>query len=193
MHESILSKAAWPNPAVVLGLLLKPYSLGHELRLTRLGNPLVSGDLCDPRELSEAVLICHQGWAETVDLPFDPLLRIKMALWLRRAKRTAFHEELAKFIQYRNESSAEFPPSGITKPGRMSEPRIAGCPFLLRLQQFLMLQFRLTEAEAWDYPLGLAKLRWGCYWEETGDWSIYNEAEAQFDAAAAKAEQEAVA
>jgi hypothetical protein len=92
----------------------------------------------------------------------------------------AFHVELAKFISYRIEGCLEFPPSGITKPGR-GEPRIAGCPFLLRLQQFLMLQFRMGEAEAWDYPLGLAKCRWGCYWEENGDWSIYNEAEAQFD------------
>lgn len=188
MHEQLLAKAAWPSPTVVLGLLLRPYSIGHELRLHRLNHPLALGQPCLPRQLAEAVVICHQGWAETNAMPFDLLLPLKMLLWRRRARRTKFPVELDKFLEYQSVGALEFPPSGITKAGRSTEPRIAGSPLLLRLHQFLMLQLRLAEDQAWDYPLGLAKLRWGCYWEENGDWSVYNEAEAKFDAFVAEQE-----
>lgn len=57
---------------------------------------------------------------------------------------------------------------------------------MLSLQQWLMLTLRLTEAEAWDYPVGLAKMRWATYWEREGGLEICNEQEAEFDAAVAR-------
>jgi hypothetical protein len=165
-----------------MGLLLRPYSLGHDLRLTRQGNPLANSDTGTLLDLRDAALICHQGWRECERMPWDPLIRFKLWLWRRRARKCSFALDLATFTQYRAAGSLEFPPSGVARPSAdPSDARIAGCPFILRLQQFLMIHLRLTEEQAWDYPLGLAKCRWGCYWEENGDWNIYNEGEAALD------------
>ena len=191
MHESLLYRAAAPVPSVVMGLLLRPYSIGHDLRLTGLGNPLHNSDSATPRQLSEAVLICSQGWRETERMPWDFMLRFKLALWRRRCRGMDAKAELEKFIRYRNEGSLEFPPSEIQDPSRSGSTKVAGSPFALRLHHFLMFHLRLTEAEAWDYPLGLAKCRWGCYWEEYGGSSIYNEIEASADAYARKMDAEA--
>ena len=193
MHEEILYRAACPAPAVVMGLLLRPYSLGHDLRLTGLGNPLHNSDSATPRQLSEAVLICSQGWRETERMPWDFLLSFKMWHWRRRVRvwQCKAETELARFIQYRNEGSLEFPPSGVIDPSRPGGTKVAGAPFVLRLHHFLVMHLRLTEAEAWDYPLGLAKCRWGCYWEEYGDAALYNEMEASADAYARKMDAEA--
>lgn len=191
MHEGILYRAACPAPAVVMGLLLRPYSLGHDLRLTGLGNPLHNSDTATPRQLSEAVLVCSQGWRETERMPWDFLLRLKLALWRQRCRGLNASAELADFIRYRNEGSLEFPPSGVIDPGRPGGTKVAGAPFVLRLHHFLVMHLRLTEEQAWDYPLGLAKCRWGCYWEEYGDAALYNEMEASADAYARKMDAEA--
>lgn len=42
MHEPLLSRAAAPTKTVVLGLLMRPYSLGHELFLLREDNPMAT-------------------------------------------------------------------------------------------------------------------------------------------------------
>jgi hypothetical protein len=181
-----------------LGLLLRPYSLGHELRLARLGNPL--GELTKKAALSlgefetrpilvEAVLICSQSWDECNKMPWDPFLRFKLALWRHRVRKllkfSTLTSQLSTFITYRDDGALEFTLSEMPDgPGR-GEARIAGCPAVLRLQQFLMIQFGLSEAQAWDYPLGLAKCRWACFMEQEGAVRIYNQAEASLDAYAA--------
>ncbi len=181
MHEQTLAKAAAPAPTVVLGLLLKPYSLGHDVRLTGLGNPLSDSDKATPRQLSAAVMICSQTWRECERMPWDPLIRLKLWLWRRRARGLDFKTELARFIRYRNEGSLEFPGSGVSRNNSSGDCRVAGTPLVLRIQQFLMLHFNLKEHEAWDYPAGLAKCRCGCYWEENGDWQVYSEVEHSLD------------
>ncbi len=45
-----------------------------------------------------------------------------------------------------------------------------------------MSHLRLTESQAWDYPLGLAKMRWACHWEQESGLDIYNAHDAVFDA-----------
>src|SRR5437660_1560903 len=83
MHEAALSRAALPAPTTVLGLRLRPFSLGHLLWLTR---ECVIESLAN--DLPAAVLICSQTWKElranscNSCLP-DPLLSLKMWLWRR--------------------------------------------------------------------------------------------------------------
>jgi len=181
MHERLLSEAARPTPQVVLGMLLRPYSLGHELWLTKLGNPLAESSECTPRELAEAVLICSQSWRENERMAFDFWIGLKLKIWKHRVGRMNLVEETKKFVAYRNNGSMEFPISVVEEPSRGTSPRIPGCPFLLRLQQWLMLTLRLSEAEAWDYPYGMAKCRWACHWEQEGGLKIYNAHDAEFD------------
>jgi hypothetical protein len=105
-----------------------------------------------------------------------------MALWRWRIKRMDAAAELARFLSYRNSGLLEFSHSEIIDPDK-TESRMPGTPFILRLQQWLMGEpCRLTESQAWDYPVGLAKMRWQAHGESEGCFQIKNASEAEFDA-----------
>lgn len=188
MHEAALAQAALPAPTVVLGLLLRPYSLGHELFLIREGNCVgnavasIGGKPPEMRDLVEAVLICCQTFAEAKAMNRDWFFELKMKLWGRRLKKVDVAVELGKFRAYLDQGSLEFPISRMPRPGVRTSGRMAGAPFLLRLHQFLVTRLGLNEAAAWDYPYGLAKMQWSAYWEAEGGLDLYNEHEEQFDA-----------
>jgi hypothetical protein len=190
MHEPLLARAALPAPTIVLGLTLRPYSIGHELYLQR----EVSNQPGKAEEgLIRAALICCQTWNECRAMGSDFFILLKLAIWRRRRKIRAskfdFEKELATFARYRLEGSLAFPPSDVLRPDRGAPPRLPGSPFLLRLQQFLMLEFHLSEARAWDYPLGLAQMRYAAFYEEKGGCDIYNQQNADFDAFIAEQER----
>jgi hypothetical protein len=44
-----------------------------------------------------------------------------------------------------------------------------------------MVTLRMSETQAWDYPVGLAKMRWAAYWEEQAGLEVYNEDNAEMD------------
>lgn len=179
MHESALSRAALPAPTVCLGMLLHPYSLGHELWLIRESNATLRGSIDG---LPGAVLICSQTWDELKAMRSDHLLGLKLKLWNWRTRRAKLNlaDELTKFLEYRTEGLLEFPISQVARADR-GNARMPGTPFILRLQQWLMLTLRLTEAQAWDYPVGLSKLRWAAHWEQEGGLDVYNAHEAEAD------------
>ncbi len=192
-------------------MLLKPYSLGHELWLLRENNPIVqvAGEQVGGRSpahtsqpltssLPSAVLICCQSWTELKRMRSDRLLGLKLWIWRRRIQKKAagkryelgklptskphtsyLDEELAKFLAYRNDGLLELPLSQVTRTDRGPAPRLPGTPFLLRLQQWVMTHFGLTEAEAWDYPAGLAKIRWSAHWEAEGGLEVFNAHDAE--------------
>ena len=193
MHEPLLSRAAKPTPVSVLGLLLRPFSLGHLLCLIREGNPLAFGNDGKPQDLAGAVLICSQTWKELERMPFDPLIGLKLWIWRRRVKRMNLGRELAAWVEYREAGSLEPPLSQVAKPSQGPAPRLPGSPFLLRIHQWLMLHLRLTEAEAWDYPYGLAKFRWCAFWEQEQGLEVYNEHDAEFDRFVAEQEAKGAA
>lgn len=180
MHETALAHAARPERVAVLGLLLEPYSLGHELLLIRESNPLVVGGVPKPTDLASAVLICCQGWQANSRIGADRLLPLKKAIWHWRTRKCFFGVEQAKFRAYRENGSMEFPMPEIFEPGE-KPGRPPGSPLLLRLHLFLTARLGLAESAAWDYPLGLAKMRWQCYWEEEGGLKVQNHNEAAFD------------
>lgn len=193
MHESCLARAARQTPAVVLGLLLRPYSLGHELALIRENNPLWEIDTASAGQLAEAVWICGSTWNELRPSWWN---LFKARIWMRRVSakkgrfgkptppRFDFEQELKKFVAYRNEGSLEFPIDDsldTTESGGTS--RTPGAPFLLRLHMFLTMRRGKSDAAAWDFPYGLAKMEWCSFWEsETGRLKIYNHEDAEHDA-----------
>ncbi len=203
MHEPLLALAALPAPTIVCGLLLRPFSLGHQLYLIREQVVLDpenrrAGVSAIPALLS-AVLICSQTWDESRRMTSDRLLPFKLWLWKRRLRRIAdtptprhtdsyYPAQLAAFVLYLEAGALEFPLSDIARPDRPSVSRSPGCPFLLRLHSWLMSELRLTESQAWDYPLGLAKMRWACHWEQESGLDVYNAHDAVFDAFVAEQE-----
>jgi hypothetical protein len=162
---------------------MRPFSIGHSLLLVREDNPLYEGKDASPRALAEAALLCSQTWTESQRMPFDPLIGFKMWLWRRRCRKANLGLELQTFLEYRDSGSLELPISDTPRPTSQSrtQGRPPGSPFLLRLQQFLMLKCGLGEIAAWDYPLGLAQMRWAAYWEEQDALDIYNHIDAEID------------
>jgi hypothetical protein len=190
MHEAAFCRAALPAPTQVLGLTLLPYSLGHELYLQREGLADGSWATGDGGRLRLAVLICCESFAGAGRLKQDRLLKLKMRLWEWRARKADLGRERMVFEAYRENGSEEFPPSDLPRIRSGPAARPPGSPFLLRLHQFLVTTLHKSEAEAWDYPLGLAKMQWASYWEEQGGLDIYNASDAEHDAFVLKCEAE---
>ena len=191
MHEAALLSAAQPVPAVVLGMLLRPLSLGHILQFERYGiiQSAQRGTI-SPEQLTAGVLICCQTWEQLAGQDSDRWMPLKLWIWRKRLVRSArayaraglgyFAEETKTFITYLSSGSNEFPLSEIEYPDR-KKSRSPGCPGILRLNQWTMTTLRLTEPEAWDYPYGLAKMRWACHWEMEGGLDVRNEDDEVFE------------
>ena len=193
MHEAAFARAALPAPCQVLGMTLKAFSIGHELRLGKSEGRNPKTETRNPKEaerlaLIGAVLICCESWAEAQR--GDWLAGLKMWIWGKRLRGIDWQIEAWKFAAYREEGALEFPLSSIPRPSSGPLPRPPGSPFLLRLQQFLVVRLGLSQVEAWDYPLGLAKMQWASYWEEEGGLQIYNWQDCEHDAFVAKCEEE---
>lgn len=173
---------------------MRPYSLGHELHLLREQNPLLSGGSGNVAraDLAQAVLICSQTFEECRRMSFDWLIPLKLWVWRRRTRKLPIGPHVQAFLEYRQDGVRQFPGSNVTHSDR-APGRQAGAPFLLRLYQFLVIEFRLTPSEAWDYPLGLAQMQFSTYWEEKGGFEIYNEHDAIHDEAVRKLDEEEAA
>lgn len=190
MHEAALYRAAQPEPTVVLGMLLRPLSLGHLLAISGQGlERAASSGRITPVQLTALVLICCQSWEESKAVYSDRLLSLKMWLWKRRvlgyAKRYAkakvpyFLTETGKFMAYLTAGALDFPETEFKSSDRSEPGRPWGTPIVLIYQQWLMTHFGMKESQAWDYPLGLCKMRWACHWEIQGGVEIKNREDEQ--------------
>ncbi len=194
MHDAVLSQAALPAPVFCYGRPLRPYSLGHELWLVREQNAILRAADKPPysidvlRSLPGAVLICSRTWEELRTMRAERWLGLDLWLWRKRTRKLDVAHETEKFVAYRAAGLLEFPLSTIVRPDRGPTPRLPGGPFILRLQQWLMRELRFSEAAAWDYPVGLAKMRWATHWEQEGGLDIYNAHDAEFDVFVAEQE-----
>src|SRR2546421_6679103 len=101
MHEPLLAQAALPARSIILGMVLRPYSLGHELFLLREQNPLATvysfgqAGQVRPQDLAQAILICCQSFSECRAMVQDRFLGLKLWVWRRRLRKINFQRELA--------------------------------------------------------------------------------------------------
>ena len=197
MHESLLASAALPQPSVVFGMLLRPYSLGHELFLHRENNPIILGDglafLKTSRvDLVQAVFICSQTFEECrkSSLAFRPWSDFKLWIWRMRTRKLNTATEILKFMNYREWGSLSFPLVETAESSNRSSTHEPGSPFLIRLHQFLTLKKGLSDAEAWDYPYGFAMQQFIAYWESEGGLNVYNRHDEAHDKFVAEMEAE---
>jgi hypothetical protein len=175
MHEAALAAAALPAPTRILGMTMRPYSLGHELFLIRENNPLLSGGKANVTraDLAQAVLICASSFQECRQIPFRITPTIGIILWRRRTRKMPLGPNVEAFRNYREDGTREFPAG--RQVNSDSGGKVAGAPFLLRLYQFLIIELAIPYNEAWDYPLGMAQMQFATYWEEKGCFSIYSQ------------------
>ncbi len=181
MHDAAFAVAALPSPARVLGLSLRPYSIGHELWLLREDSPFAKEDRVstgpDSRsDLIRAVWTCSLTWKEIRGGRADWLKPLKLAIWTARLTRMDFDQAETAFRDYLLLGSDLAPTD--RDPKDTSRP--LGGPHLARLILFLIRELRKTEEEAFDYPMALANWHYATWLEKEGAVRVLNEDEVGF-------------
>lgn len=190
-HEINFCDSVLPEPVRILGLTLRPYSIGSEILLLRQRNPLVilTGEQfsvftpgSQMQAVRNAVLVCYRSWSENR----RPEKWLK--LWQWKIRRMDHGQSIIDFLKYRAAGST-FPPSPSEEARRVyskddgDRGRLLGAPFLCRLYAFIS---KLPEREirqhgptAWDFPLGFATFLYLTHLENEGANQIENEREAE--------------
>ena len=182
MHEPLFAAAALPEQVAIMGLLMQPYAIGHELLLQKSANPLVTqteygfGELPADHQrekLFGACFICERTWQENQ----KPIRYARLTGFFRRHAHVP--AEAAKFFAYRAAGSLDLP--------LVPQPRSAGAPFhyfgapeLARLILFVQpLHEKFGFATAFDFPLGLARMLYLTHAEEAGSVWVANRQDAE--------------
>lgn len=188
MHDLQFSDSVRPTQARVLGLMMLPYSIGHEIILLSQRNPLLfDQQFFDKLEFSEqrlavvrAALVCYKGWRQSF-VPEKNLL-----LWGWKNRKANISLEIAEFRNYRTAGSAS-PPSPSKEDyeianGLQNEEsgREFGGSHLARLLAYVsVISKSMGYDTPYDFPFGLANFMYLSDLEIAGNCRIENSREAQ--------------
>lgn len=204
LHDLAFADANRPAPVRVLRLVLKPYSIEHEIRLRAARNPL----LLLPEEefngiptaakiaaLKNAVMICENDSAALRNLETPTLFnwrirwhrfKLKLAwLWLSPNEYPIGIAEFRNYLRAGTTCPYLIPPQ--------ESGRAFGGPLTARLVQFLVFQLGKSEEQALDYPYGAACWHYFVWNEAQGNVNIINETELDFERWCAEQEKKAAA
>lgn len=73
--------AAIPEPYRVLGVALRPFSLGHKIILGRINSPFETGGVVGIEDLALAVLFCSESYERCIEMLDDPGLHLRVTEW----------------------------------------------------------------------------------------------------------------
>lgn len=171
MHDFAYAAAARQARFVIIGLELKPYSIGHELLLLQQGNPLLlDSDRFSKlpfedqyRAVIRAVLICSRDWRSN-QRPHK-----WMRFWSWKNRNADYALAIADFRNYRQQGSTH-PPAPeaeaymISNKDDSNSAREKGSPILARVYNHVCAMpdreiFNYGRT-AYDFPLGLGLFLW---------------------------------
>jgi len=155
MPEADYLLAALPDRFIILGQLLRPFSLGHLMILKRLNNAFVSGaekiTLADTDDLISGVLVCSNTYEEANETLQDPKLPGLLNQW---------GEKLGEFdILQKMREFSDYVTKGCTRPLLAlpdEDGTTPGAPFIQRLKIVLQSELNQSESEVLNKPFGLA-------------------------------------
>lgn len=161
--------AAIPEPRTILGLRLRPLSLGHIILLHRLESAYVCGGKPDFSDLSLSILICASTYEEGLSHLDNPDLYSELRRWsrkltgddkwtvrlgFRKPKQIDFEEKHKAFSDYIADGSKlpnyHFNPSDFTQ---------IACPSAQIVKVTLMREMKFTEPEMLNRSWAL------CLWD----------------------------
>ena len=166
-------KAARPEPPRVIGLQLRPYSLGHHLTLHAYDSSFVNGAGALFSDMILGVLICSLTWKEWEVWKRSWKLAVFLKVWGWRMGKFDVKAEAEKFTAYLAEGS-ECPEVAVPSKGRA-----LSAAWESRLKLFLVKELRLTVDEAMDYPLALAWQEYCAHGEQEGTLTLLSEGDKQ--------------
>ena len=148
---SIWLKAHFGDKRQILGITLKPLSLGHVCWLDWLGvYPALT-----PEQIVTAALICSRECEDIEETLCDPWLEWKLRFWYFRYSgfsKIDWIEEGATFARYYEESTNRAPSIQSTRDKKDSKPDHSGTPFIQHLKATLQSRLNYTPAEAMNAP-----------------------------------------
>lgn len=151
-----------------------PYSIGHEIILTREASPFVASEWTGASrdDVALAAFVCCQTFQDLTDSNslYDA---VKALVWRFRARKMNEETEALKFMAYRKESF-KLPENKNAPPPEGATVRMTGTPLIFQLLRFVM-SMGYSEADALNYPLALARWHWLAKGEQDG--LIYVESE----------------
>lgn len=165
-EEWLLAVPGVPElPAKIVGLTLRPFTLGHELLLQKYS---LTAALQPIGEAELATCFHHLIWAALI-CSLDPVkaerqlhswrLKVLCAIWSKLLRRVDLAAELEAFDRYR-EAAYWFPDCRVP----VGEPEMAS-PWPLRLLAFLMSAFHWPEEKALRTPLRWANALYAAHAE----------------------------
>jgi hypothetical protein len=189
MHDLPFADAIRPAAVSVLKLLMLNYSVGHEIILLSRRNPLVTLGQEEfaklPGQEQRTAIIfaadaCSQTWAEyhsEFSAKEKKQIEKKWADWRTAIADADYPLAIAEWRNYRTAGAQSFPTEEMPSSG--GDYRYFGQPEIAGLLNFLTITCRLTQTEAFDFPLGLARMRHLAWLESTGGVRIQNQIEAE--------------
>ena len=159
--------AAIPEPVAILGVRLRPFSLGHVMLLNRFGNAFGTGASPSIEDLIQAIVICSQKYADALADMDNPKLPEIVAAWQRKLaprNRLGFRSaglgfspavEIARFTEYVRAGSSF--PLFTVKENHQGDPM--GVPMVQSVKVLLQSKMGFSEADVLDRPWGL------CLWD----------------------------
>lgn len=148
---SQFAEALLPDTHVVLGVKLRPLSVGHVLMLVRLGSPLVGigNRKPDPADIALAVLVCSMDWRT---------LKRRVGGWGFRARLailTCFAAvRILPIVQWQ-----KYFADGTKRPKSWSvggKGKTGGLPFWVWVFTTVAREYRYAEDDAMDMPCAFA-------------------------------------
>jgi len=155
--------AAIPEPVTLLGLRLRPYSLGHKILLHRVESAFVTGTSVAFEDLALSVFICAQKFADALFSFNDADLPRFMARWHRKLTGDVWWRRKLRLsiqqidLKEKSEAFATYIANGSRIPyydvpvDRINASEIES---VHAVQLALMAKTTLTEAELLDRPWG---------------------------------------
>jgi hypothetical protein len=152
-----------PEPVTLLGLRLRPFSLGHKLLLHRVESAFVSGGQVTYDDLALSIFLCAQTFREGIASFSDPDLPRFMARWHRKLTGDAWWRRILRLtvqpveLKEKSEAFARYIEDGSRIPYYdVPADRIGSSEIetVHAVQLTLMAKTTLTEAELLDRPWG---------------------------------------
>lgn len=163
--------AAIPDPWDILGVRLRPFSLGHVVLLNRIESPfIVGGTLPTFDDLAFAVLVCSKNYEDGLRSIEDPNLPKILRQWadrltglkrwmvrcrLKTATPVDFAKSALEFFAYIKEHSTV--PKYEYNPDHFHE---MSCPDVQMVKVTLMREMRFGESEILNRNWGLCLWDW---------------------------------
>lgn len=165
---SAFFQAAFCQPPRVLGVQLRPLSLGHILLLEGLGNAFILRRTGTRAELFAAVLVCSRTMAENGRVLFGGRLPMwRLVWWAIRWPEHRIGPERDAFVRYLQDFT--------TVPEHWesdSDGKGFRAPWQYHFVMVLSQHFGMSWDEAWNAPVALARCCYDTWAESQGDKSL---------------------